>query len=91
MNRERVTKIAAVLALLGICLSIVSAWLLSYFSSNEKVNNTNQISQEELEKILEEYRKTHSGTIETTNWSIKIWGEINSWSVDTTSSWITLN
>lgn len=92
MNRNKWAKLTAIIALLAIIASIIWTWVLIIYETVYWPNNQ-QISQEELNKLLEQYNNswaTLSGI--TLSWSTLSWS-INSENLklvpqDLTWTWI---
>ena len=70
MKKNPMAKIMAILALFGIIVWIIWTWLLVIFSWGQTSNHQQQLSEEELQELLNNLEQSNSWT--TNSWSLEI-------------------
>ena len=87
-------KVLAFLALFWIFVSLFSVWILFMVSpsNNTADSGTKPITQEDLNRMLEEYQRTSSGVLETgtwvsedlnsSSWTVDSWEDVSTWGIE---------
>jgi len=81
MVKKKVTKIAAIIALIAMFGSIIWTWILIIFETYFSSNKQDFLSQNELNELL----KNYSWSL-TSSWTFS-WSWVNTWTNDNTLTW----